>query len=358
MSDPPRPTRPSLDPDAIIVAGVGARTSIGGDAPRSAAAVRAGINRFGEHPYLIDRGGDPMVIARPLEGLDARSDARLASLTRAAASDALAALRGRPCPSAAVALPEPRPTLEQNLPDAVRAALGALTPPKPAELFPRGHAAAFEALSHASARLRQGADELFLVGACESYLDAVTLEWLDANEQLKSQTNRWGFVPGEAAAFCLLTRRATASRLGLPTLASLDAVTLAQEECRIKTDTVCVGLGLSRALRGALAALPADAHVDAVYCDMNGERYRADEYGFTLTRVGKRLRRPAEFCAPADCWGDVGAASGVLSLCLAVASARRGYAPGPRALLWASSECGLRGAALLTLPIAHCAREN
>ena len=46
------------------------------------------------------------------------------------------------------------------------------------------------------------------------------------------------------------------------------------------------------------------------YCDMNGEPYRADEYGFAcLSYQGVSSSPASDFIAPADCWGDVSAAS-------------------------------------------------
>ena len=86
-------------------------------------------------------------------------------------------------------------------------------------------------------------------------------------------------------------------------------------------------------------------------CDQNGEAYRADELGFMLVRLSERFRGGSDFLAPADCWGDVGAASVPLFVILAAAAAERGYARGPHYLVWASSEGGERGAALLRLNI-------
>jgi 3-oxoacyl-[acyl-carrier-protein] synthase-1 len=80
---------------------------------------------------------------------------------------------------------------------------------------------------------------------------------------------------------------------------------------------------------------------------MNGEPYRADEYGFTVARTSERFVDAADFLAPADCWGDVGAASGPLYLGLAAAAGRRRYSQGPYWLAWTSSESGERCAALL-----------
>jgi 3-oxoacyl-[acyl-carrier-protein] synthase-1 len=86
-------------------------------------------------------------------------------------------------------------------------------------------------------------------------------------------------------------------------------------------------------------------------CDQNGEAYRADELAFMLVRLSERFTDGSDFEAPADCWGDVGAASGPLFVVLAAAAAERGYARGPHYVLWTSSESGERGAALLQLHV-------
>ncbi len=81
---------------------------------------------------------------------------------------------------------------------------------------------------------------------------------------------------------------------------------------------------------------------------MNGERYRGNEYGFAVLGAPRVVPRCSRFCeAPADCWGDLGAACGPLCACMAIEARTRGYAKGPRTLIWASSEGGQRGAAVL-----------
>ena len=115
----------------------------------------------------------------------------------------------------------------------------------------------------------------------------------------------------------------------------------------IKTDGVCLGWGLTRAVRSALADLEPEEAVDRIYCDQNGETYRADELGFMLARLGERFRNPADFVAPADCWGDVGAATVPLLIGLVAAAAERGYAAGPLSLVIAGSESGRRSCILL-----------
>ena len=42
---------------------LGASTAVGRDAWASAAAVRAGVSGFAEHPFMIDTAGEPMRVA-------------------------------------------------------------------------------------------------------------------------------------------------------------------------------------------------------------------------------------------------------------------------------------------------------
>jgi 3-oxoacyl-[acyl-carrier-protein] synthase-1 len=111
-----------------------------------------------------------------------------------------------------------------------------------------------------------------------------------------------------------------------------------------------LGRGLTTAFREVVTALPEQTKIDHIICDMNGEPYRADEYGFTIVRTSQHFLDAGSFLSPADCWGDVGAASGPLFLALAVAANSKGYSPGPCVLLWASSEGGERSAVLVQLP--------
>jgi 3-oxoacyl-[acyl-carrier-protein] synthase-1 len=123
-------------------------------------------------------------------------------------------------------------------------------------------------------------------------------------------------------------------------------------------ETGSFGTGLTQAVIGALAGLelPRDA-VDTTYIDINGERYRSEEWGFVALQIPSAFKA-LRYEAPADCWGDVGAASGALATALAVQSWARGYARGPRALVMAGSPHGLRGAILLQDPRSLRAEEG
>ena len=194
-----------------------------------------------------------------------------------------------------------------------------------------GHAA--ECCNAAAQRdLAAGTQEFHLVGGVDSYMEPETLEWLEKSEQLHSAglaNNAWGFIPGEAAGFCLLASEKARLRYQLSANCRVLAAGVARESSLIKTDTVCIGLGLTAAVREALTALPDGIKVDRIICDQNGEAYRANDAGFMLVRLSERFNRGSDFLAPADCWGDVGAASIPLSVALAAAAAERGYARGP-----------------------------
>jgi 3-oxoacyl-[acyl-carrier-protein] synthase-1 len=356
-----RSTSTDMNDAAVYIVGVGACTTIGRGALASAAAVRAGINAFSNHPYMVDTIGLPMHVAMAswLE-VDLSGVARFEELLLPALDEALAPLTtvgqsaAMPRVALALGLPDARPGLHPRLRDALVSgianrhgrALSSL------ESFEDGHAAGGVALEAAFRKLSTGEMEACVVAGVDSYMDALTLEWLEASDQLHGAgrlNNAWGFVPGEAAGALLLMRGDCVARLRLPTLARLLSVSSAHESKRIKTETICLGEGLTQAFRSALQQVPAGMRISDVYCDMNGEPYRADEYGFSCLRTREFFDAASDFVAPADCWGDVGAAGNPLMMGLAVIAGAKHYAKGPLALVWGSSECGTRAAALINV---------
>jgi len=82
--------------------------------------------------------------------------------------------------------------------------------------------------------------------------------------------------------------------------------------------------------------------------DLNGEVYRAKEFGTTAARVLTAIPGKWAVWHPADCIGDTGAASFAVSSCLSVRALAQGYAKCNRALVIGSSDDGLRGAAVFS----------
>lgn len=335
----------------IVVIGCGGRTPLGFDREASAAAVRAGIPAAADHPYMIDRFGEPMRVARD-HGIDPllTGAGRLVELAVPAARDALRPLAARadlPPAYLVVCTGEPRPgqsdSFVPTLVEALRADLGRRI--GTVAHLARGHAGGLLGLGVAVQAIREGRTQLALVGGIDSYLQPETLEWLDDQEQLHSEHNLWGFCPGEAAGFVLIADEDLARSHGITPLLELAGAGYGRETKLIKTQDICLGEGLSDAFRATVA--PGTPPVDRILCDMNGERYRGAEYGFAAIKNPGLFRNAAQFETPADCWGDIGAASGPLFVALAAEAEARQYSRGPQTLIWASSEQGLRAAALL-----------
>ncbi len=347
---------PSDRKPAAAIIGLGACTALGETAPASAAAVRAAVANMSEWPGVFDRWGDPIVVAAAphLDPALAGTD-RFLALALPAAREAMRPLADAGPAHApvkvAVGLPEPRPGLPERLEDRISDGLArALAPQRPAEVrtVAAGHAAALGAVQRAWRALCDGDECFYLIGGVDSYLSPETLRWIDRCGRLHSDHLSWGFCPGEAAGFLLLGSRSAALRLRLAAPADVLAAAAAEERNGVGSEAVCTGEGLAAAFRGVFAAVQdTGLKVSRSIGDLNGEPHRAEEYGFAVMRSAEGFAEGADFQTPADCWGDVGAASGPLAAMLAATAIRRGYARGPCALIWASSDGGCRGAALV-----------
>jgi 3-oxoacyl-[acyl-carrier-protein] synthase-1 len=342
--------------DPVYIVAVGARTPVGLTAESSAAAVRAGISLVREHPFIISTRGE-----RRRSASDAQLEStllgwrRLATLGASALREAIGKLhlaqpdlRGL---RLLLAVPEMRPGFGdaevRKVLAALSEAISRVASDARIEITGRGHAGALRGMQIAEQLLSSGQCDLCVVGGVDSYFDPDTLDWLEAERRLSGEGIRAGFVPGEGAGFTVLARASVTRAMRLSALATLQGVGTSTEARLLNGDVEVLGHGLAEAITFATAGLrePQEA-IDTIYCDINGERYRSDEWAFAVLRTQIRLK-DSGYEAPADCWGDVGAASGALCCVLAVQSWVRGYARGPRALVWASSDEGLRGAAVL-----------
>lgn len=343
--------------DRIGIVGMGARTPVGLTAASAAIAVRAGISRIAEHPFMIDRVGQPMraAIDPILEpGMSGRE--RFFHLAKAPLIESLSPLMSAQVsglrPAFILCLPEHHPgvptDLQEYLPQALRKSLPPSWAPQDTIMIHSGHAAGILALDVGRKTILQGISECCIVGGVDSYLSAESLEWLDAAGRLKSYVNRAGFPPGEGAGFCVLASGGFIQRWRLPVLGWVISSGSAMEPSPLASDGICVGRGLSDAI--ALALRPLSSGGDKVhqtFCDLNGERYRSEEYAFAIHRVQLAMEDFTRFTTPVDSWGDMGAATGTLLAILALVYGMRGYASGPHSLLWAGSDSGKRAAALL-----------
>jgi len=357
--------RGTVRDDAICVIGAGAQTPVGRSLLASASAIRCNISAAAEHPFMIDRHGESMVVARaPWLDLSSRLDARIAALAIDAAKEAIypiaprfAWLRRHIRLYIALTADYLDDRGRSGVADRVAAGLElkdeGWTSSRSERLayIADGHAAGLLALEHAVRDVKRGAVELALVGGSDSCIAPERLESIDYAGRLHTVKDSWGFTPGEGAAFTLVTTGAIARRLGAEPLGEILSVACAPEEMLMATRTVCTGQGLTSAFRAALEHQPRVTHT---FCDLNGEIYRAEEYGFAITRTASAFESAERFTAPASVCGDVGSASGSLAIGLSVAAFARSAGEGPVHLAWSSSATTpLRGAAVLCQPGAN-----
>jgi 3-oxoacyl-[acyl-carrier-protein] synthase I len=337
---------------------VAARTPAGLNAESSAAAARAGLSRRCDFPFSTPEG-DPVVVAA-----DAKLNAKIEGRDRLIPmiESALAELFDKLAQGEAyqgkchllLALPEARPGFSDDdaqwVVDSIGAVLAEKATRTEVSLVGRGHAGTLAAIDQAARQIAQGSDELHIILGADTYHHAQTFVHLERTLQFDQPTIRGGFVPGEGAACLALASSQLAQQLQLPALALVTGVRMAWEDLLRDSETGTFGVGMSEAVLGAAAGLKLpDEAVDTLYSDINGERYRSEEWGFVAMRTPS-LWRSLDYEAPADCWGDSGAAFGTLAAMLAVQSYAKGYAKGPRTMVMAGSESGLRGAMLLTNP--------
>jgi len=342
---------------SVGIVATGAQTCLGLSAAPSAAAVRAGVSGVCEHPHFRQRSGSAVcgALAAYLDPALTGST-RLAALALPALEEACTALSGAPEGNRQIPLyvgvSELRPgfgpgdvrELEHEFRRIKRRPIAF----SPVVVLPNGHAAGLLALKMGMDAIQEGVCDACVVGGVDSYFHVDTIQWLDEHRQLAGETSRSGFVPGEGAGFCVLMSSRAAERLGIPELLSVLTVSTGREACLIKTADTCLGEGLTGAVGAALDSLPSSAlPIDDVICDINGERYRGEEWAFVSLKLSQHFADVTGYQSPAECWGDVGAASGPLFAMLACQAETRGYNKGPSTMVWASSESGLRAAAVL-----------
>jgi 3-oxoacyl-[acyl-carrier-protein] synthase-1 len=331
-----------------------ARTPLGQSAVQTAAAVRAGIAGFGDFPFVTVTG-EPMVVCADDEipsALDGH--ARLLPMIDTVLGDVRTALEPLkytgPC-YLLIALPETRPGFSDADVKAVvahaDARVRAHQPDLRVGVVGRGHAGSLRAIERAAQESANGVRGLFIVLGADSYHHPDTFIWLEQDKRFAQPGVRAGFTPGEGVGCLVLVSPALRHQLDVPALATVAGIGTAQETLLRDSDTGSFGRGMIAALTLATSALqlPAEA-ADVVYADINGERYRSEEWGFAAMEKYAAMKS-LEYELPAACWGDVGAAFGPLAAALFIQSHARRYARGPRALVMAGSDSGLRGAMVL-----------
>ncbi|MBY4767615.1 beta-ketoacyl synthase [Burkholderia ambifaria] len=326
-------------------------------------AVRAQLAQLQRHPDYVDGAGEP-VRGSFFPGERPFDSARWGLLAREALDQVMVDLvrRGHEALHGRVrwlwiVLPESalRPGLPSDLVERVKASVQDVAGTWTEILIRKGgHAAGVAAIEEAVERLEADPSALAVVLGVESGLGHDALMWLDARSLLhgahrayrgRLRAEPYGRVPGEGAAAVALSGRLAP---GGKSWARLLGVGHAHEPHTHDSGKVCIGAGLSQAVRVALdqgQESSAD-QVGWISIDLNGEPYRADQFGFAALRLADALAPGWQRVIPALASGDLASASAVAHVALAA----YGMSRRPRQanhLVLSSSDDPLRGAVII-----------
>lgn len=351
--------------------------SAGPSLPLADLAVLTTLALPSKHPFFVDRGGRHVRINAVFDLAPEFSASRWCKLARSALDEladtlaehgVLRRLMGE-CVLWLVLPREERAGVPPDLPDRLRLHLRD-------ERFAwcqvhtsrGGHAAGIHVIRQAARDDRC----LNVVLGLDCWGHPEALQWLEDLRLLHGahtlhegiwRPNPYGRVPGEAAAALAILpigkrrpwgRSLPSGASATPVWALIAGTALAEEPNTFDAGTPCLGAGLTLAATGALdaARLP-ERSIRHVSTDLNGEPYRADEFGFAALRLTDRLAPGWQRLALAEVAGDTGSASAVLQTALAAHRMHRERGTGRKAgsrLVLASSDDALRAALVLAAP--------
>lgn len=319
--------------------------------------------------YLIDRGGEPMVMCRLLSiGDEVVGWPRLLALAVPPLRQALLPLLAGGERSAAqagplplfVSLAEPGAGVD---PKGAAGFLDALTAQVPITFdrarsmsFPAGRAGGVAAMAAAIELLERGQSQLVVVGGVDSYYEPSRLERLDGDLRLHSLGCENGFVPGEGAAFALLGRRGA---LPTPPIGRLHSVAVASEPYPYGADRPCMAQAMTDAVQRVTTRAGLDhQEVGWVLTDVVNERHRVDEWMYVTARANAAFHAEVVHDQPLLCTGDLGASSAPVLLSIATSMWQAECAPGDLALVAVHSDGAERGAFVVSRPGPGRARSD
>lgn len=331
----------------IAVTGCGMATGVGLGAAPTCAAIRTGIDGFRELRFMIQgewvRGAEVPLPRRP------RGRDRWLELLAIAIEECLDLERPGESSTIPIVLclpegerPGRSPDLDATLLPEVRLRL-ALEPDPQANL----HVVAGDRVGLADAlalvhRMFAHGHPAVVIAGVDSFLSAGTLQHFHERGRLLAGEARDGFLPGEAAA-AVVVRDGRQRHAGAHL--QIVGMGLGREPAPVESGLPLRADGLSQAIKAALADAGATYEtIDYRLTDLSGEQYGFREASLALSRTMRVRKAELDIWHPADAVGEVGAAVGPLLLGVAWTAARKGYAPGPGALVHLGNDDGRRAA--------------
>ncbi len=231
-----------------------------------------------------------------------------------------------------------------------------------------GRASGIQSLELAHRYLYELNHDFVIIGGSDSYKNYPLLTQLAEKERLLAPGSPDGFAPAEAASFILLTRHPEYAQSKNNHIIALHPIGQSEEPGHINSEEPYQGNGLDQAFKQALQR-GFNSSIDTIYCSMNGEGFWAKEQGVAMMRNSESFSENTLIEHPADCYGELGAATGTMLIGLSAMSLLKQSKLGTH-LIYSSSDGPARAAVVAekikipmneSLPItpnAHSDRQN
>jgi 3-oxoacyl-[acyl-carrier-protein] synthase-1 len=340
----------------LAITAVNCITDVGHDGAMTAAAVRAGISRMAEHEEYLDGDDNPITVAR-IRGIEEGKDTaqRMASTAAFCLKNLIDNYfqNGTRRPSqihlflGASSEERPGPRYEESCMYPLQRIVEKWADKPDLQAIPQGNASIQYAMEKAGKLIENDPTVLCIIGGIDSLIRDSTLNWFEQNDRLKSISygRQQGLIAGEAVGFMSIEDPARARQAHRPILARITGLGLTEEPTPRAANATSWGSGLTDACRKALDG-GKDKDIRAVFGDLNGENPRALEWCKAESRCFKSRDHLRQLWTPANCYGDIGAASGAVLAVVAAQGLVRGWLKGP-VLTFCSDDHGSCGAMVL-----------
>jgi 3-oxoacyl-[acyl-carrier-protein] synthase I len=339
----------------LYIAGMGMITPLGPSVATTVAAVNAGISAYTLSEYNND-DGEPIIMARVPDAVFEHIECTLSEegsvfnfrherMIRLAIMAINEAVNTQQCDGAVpfvLGLAEESgnterytpfmPALAHNLKPWISLAL--------TRRICTGRTAGIEVVDFAFRYLMNQPQDYVLLSAVDSFEDAAVLN--KYKNRLLSHGTADAFAPGEGACALLLTRHIELAEQKNGYVIAINPPAMTEETGHLFSEKPYKGDGLDQAFKRALQNQPANS-IEAIYSSMNGENHWAKEYGVAYLRNKEKFVEKFKIEHPADCYGDLGSATGT-ALIIAAAENLHKFTSAKKYLVYSSSDKSMRGA--------------
>lgn len=341
----------------LAITAVNSITAVGHDGCMTAASIRAGVSRLSEYDSYPDRDGNPITVARIRDIEEGNRDtaSRLSNIALKCLENLLRdyfqneARRPAKIHLFMGVSSEERPgqRFEESCMYSLQLVMKDWAERVELDVITQGNASMPYAIARAAELVGSDPASMCIIGGIDSLLRDSTLSWFEQAGRLKSVSygRHHGLIAGEAVGFIIIEDLAQAQQEKRPILARITALGLAKEPSPRAARVASLNSGLTDACHNALKDVQ-DKEIRTVFGDLNGENSRALEWGMADMRCFKERHEQRQLWTPANCYGDIAAASGTVMANIATQGFVRGWLQSP-VLMFCSDDHGSCGAVVL-----------